>query len=379
MELNRYIHRMMLAVDNISEIDKNTIDLLSLFVFNSHLSIYQIFKIIELKKLKAIAYKNIHKKVKKLIRLNLIERVTDSSNISERELEKGAKYYKISEEGIFALFYDSNVLAKPSYYYYDQTFNRKKDSTQKLLNIFLDYKKEIFKNHKDCNFFELFLHPWIGIDTVLNLDEKTIDIIRLFLTDCCNVVKDHVLSFPKGTFQLSIESIDEWSFNNAQELESKDEFDLSALNEGDNLVMEIPSLSFLNQLFSFSFESDKVKVKKTADNDGNHIIIISSVSYYPKNIQFIYNKLEKKLDIISIDEDNLSKISLYAEVNPIKNIKLAMYKALSYSLKKFDFFSLYHKAVFSIAMKNIKNKDLILKDVKFKEMFLNINNKFCRL
>src|SRR6185437_11419098 len=138
MELIGYMYRMNLAVDKIYEIDRNTINLLSLFVFNSHLSIYQIFKIIESKELKPIAYKNIHKKVKKLIELNLIERIGDS-NISEKELEKGAKYYKLSEEGIFTLFYDSNVLAKPSYYYYDQTFDRENDITQKLLNIFLDY------------------------------------------------------------------------------------------------------------------------------------------------------------------------------------------------------------------------------------------------
>jgi len=376
MELIGYMYRMNLAVDKIYEIDRNTINLLSLFVFNSHLSIYQIFKIIESKELKPIAYKNIHKKVKKLIELNLIERIGDS-NISEKELEKGAKYYKLSEEGIFTLFYDSNVLAKPSYYYYDQTFDRENDITQKLLNIFLDYKKEIFKNHKNCNFFEIFLYPWIGIDTVLNLDEKTIDIIRLFLADCCNVVKDHILSFPQGTFQLSDEPIDEWSFNNTQEIKSEDEFDLSALNEGENLVIENPSLSFLNQFFSL--ESNKVKVKKM-DNGGNHIIIISSIPQHTKSIHFIYNKEEKKLDIISIDEDNLSKASLYPETDPIKNIKLAMYKALNSYQKKFDLVSLYHKAVFSIFMEDIKNQErLILKDIKFKEMFMNIYDKFHRL
>ena len=101
-------------------------NLLSLFVFNSHLSIYQMFKKIEGKDLKKIVYKNVHKKVQKLIKLKLIERVIDSSKFQEIELERGAKYYKLSEEGIFALFYDSSILANPNYYYIDQTCQWKK-------------------------------------------------------------------------------------------------------------------------------------------------------------------------------------------------------------------------------------------------------------
>ena len=220
----------------------STLNLLSLFVFNSHLSIYQIFKKIENKDLKKIAYKNVHKKVQKLIGLKLIERVVDSSKFQEIELEKGAKYYKLSEEGIFALFYDSNILANPNYYYYDQISNGKNKDIQKISNIFLDYKKEIYRYHKDCNFFKLCLYPWICVDTILYLDEDTLDKIRIFLTNCCNIIKNCIPSFPKGIFHPIEESNNIVDLQNL--IQSNDEVDIDILNEGDNKVSDNPILFF---------------------------------------------------------------------------------------------------------------------------------------
>src|SRR6185437_11328281 len=178
MDIIGYILRIAPVIENIEKIDNNSINLLSLFIFNSHLSIYQVY--IKMTSILKISYKVVHQKVQKLIDLGLVERITDESIISKKELEKGAKYYCLSEEGIFALFYNLDVLFNPPYYYYDQSDIAKE--TQKLLNILPDYKKEIFKNHKDCQFFNIFLYPWINMDTVLNLDEKTLDKIVLSLS-----------------------------------------------------------------------------------------------------------------------------------------------------------------------------------------------------
>jgi hypothetical protein len=367
MELKGYIMRIAPVVPQIPKIDKSTLNLLSLFVFNSHLSIYQIFKKIESKDLKKIAYKNVHKKVQKLIVLKLIERVEDHSKFQEIELEKGAKYYKLSEEGIFALFYDSNILANPNYYYFDQTCHGKNKDIQKIPNIFLDYKKEIYRYHKDCNFFKLFLHPWICIDTILNLNEDTLDKIRIFLTDCCNIIKYYILSSPKGIFHLSVESNNILISDTVTE--SLDEFDFTTLNEGNNMVSDNSIFSFLNLFFSFGSETARVKRL-----DCNHIIV-SYTSDSIREVKLIYNEEEKKLYVISIDDDNISKVSLYAD--SIKKVKLS--NSPDYFLNHLDLSSLYYKAVFSLVIENLKNSDMqILKeDSKFKEMLLQVNNKFC--
>ena len=137
------------------------------------------------------------------------------------------------------------------------------------------------------------------------------------------------------------------------------------------MVSDIPILSFLNQFFSF--ESETVKVKRL---DINHIII-SFVSRNIKKIQLIYNEEEKKLDIISIDDDNISKVSLHAD--SIKKVKLSSSLVQDYFINRLDLSSLHYKAVFSLVIGNLKNSDtqLLKKDAKFKTMLLQVNNKFC--
>src|SRR5689334_17325 len=98
-----YMSRIARFLPLLKIISEENIELLCLFVVKPHLSIYQVYKTFEQQGRK-IAYKNVHKKVQRLIDLKLIERITDASNFNERELDRGAKYYKLSEEGIFAIF-----------------------------------------------------------------------------------------------------------------------------------------------------------------------------------------------------------------------------------------------------------------------------------
>ena len=123
----------------------------------------------------------------------------------------------------------------------------------------------------------------------------------------------------------------------------------------------------------FSFESETVRVKRL---DSNHIII-SYTSDSIREVELIYNEEEKKLYVISIDDDNISKVSLYA--NSIKKVKLSSSIVQDYFLNHLDLSSLYYKAVFSLVIENIKNSDtqLLKEDAKFKEMLLKLNNKFC--
>ena len=156
-----YIEKIKPLIHYLDGIDNEMLDVLALFVFQNHLSSYQIHKIIA-RYGKKIAYKNSRQKVQKLIDLKLIEKETDLSKFKEKELDKGAKYYKLSEEGIFVLFYNSRVFLEPSVYYVQRAFENGK-TVDDVSHIYVEYKKEIFKNHQDSSFFELFLLPWISI------------------------------------------------------------------------------------------------------------------------------------------------------------------------------------------------------------------------
>ncbi len=60
-----YMSQISKLVPQLSKIEKDMLNLLSMFVFNHHLSIYQIHGKIKEKGM-TISYKNVHKKVQKL-------------------------------------------------------------------------------------------------------------------------------------------------------------------------------------------------------------------------------------------------------------------------------------------------------------------------
>ncbi len=198
MEILSYMLRIDRVIRILDKITPDMFDMLSLFTFNQYLSIYQIHKIWK-DNVKKIAYKNIHIKIQKLIEFNLIERETNDSKFKERELERGAKYYILSEEGIFALLYYNSISTLSYHIYENQSFKNGKTKEDKA-EIFNEYEKEIFKNHPNCDLFKLFLYPWISLDTIKKLSASgdLIDKIRISLNARCNLIKRQLLRFPGG-------------------------------------------------------------------------------------------------------------------------------------------------------------------------------------
>ena len=90
MKLYSLLYILEPMILNINGVNTEMLDILSLFIFHQGLSTYQIHKIIE-KHGRKMVYMNTHKKVQKLIDLKLIEKVADSSKLTERELEKAQK------------------------------------------------------------------------------------------------------------------------------------------------------------------------------------------------------------------------------------------------------------------------------------------------
>jgi hypothetical protein len=113
-------------------------DLLCTFACNDFLSAYEICSMYNRHNLK-ITYKNIHKRVKRLESLGLIELVEMEG------VQHGAKYYQVSEEGLFRLFFQHALL--------DLTF---------LVNL-----PTIVEIHGNNSIFETFLYPFLGKETIM--------------------------------------------------------------------------------------------------------------------------------------------------------------------------------------------------------------------
>jgi hypothetical protein len=240
MEKYGYMLKMASIISRLSEIDKGTFNLLSIFTFNVHLSIYQINKMSS-RFGKKIAYKNTHKKVQKLVKLKLIERENDNSKLKDKDSERGAKYYKLSEEGIFVLFYAPGISLNANNY--SDILN----SGHKNIEDFeVQYKIEIYKNHKNCNFFRFFISPWISINTIEHLGEDLTVKIQMFLKNCCSIVKDKMMSLSEGAFYpYELSKYVEFGYPR----ESK-YLDLSSINEGIIRVEDSHLFLFIRKIFS---------------------------------------------------------------------------------------------------------------------------------
>jgi hypothetical protein len=306
-----------------------------------------------------IAYKNAHKKVQKLIDLKLVDRLTDTTTLAKRELERGAKYYRLSEEGIFVLFYDYSMIMKPHRYYVMQSFKQGK-TPEDMESIFAEYGKEIFRNHFTCTLFKLFLSPWISTETIENLDEGTLSKIRTFLNGCCNDIKDRLLLLPDGIYKSS--ELDRMLNLDYQTMYLDFDLDDGVIKSDDNAA-----LSFLKNIFSF--RTEVVKVKKV---DHNNIIISNTEDTIKFRIN--YNDEEKALDLISVNEDT-DRVSLHA--HSIKKVATPN-SVLKIIVEGINLTLLHYKAVFSIAIEKINDNDLKLlrDDARFKKTIFDANDQF---
>jgi len=133
------------------------IQILIEFIFNKHLSTYSIYK--NYKKnslLKPMAYKNVHKRIKRLEQLNMIQSIDEI-------FEKGAIHYEISTYGLLYLLGSSLI------------YN--------LENIF-QYKDDIIIKSLILNYFEEKT-----IDSLISFKDAISSKIIDYLYNCCSITR----------------------------------------------------------------------------------------------------------------------------------------------------------------------------------------------
>jgi hypothetical protein len=153
------------------EVGPIALDILQIYAHNESLSAYQVFAKLKSTHLQ-MAYKNVHKRIQRLKILSLIEEK------QRDKAEHGAKYYRLTEYGIYQLF-----LKRVHAVSFDQLYIEK----FKKLQI---HDKALFKYYNDNALFRTFLYPYLDKNTLLNLDDLLVitDIFG-YLHDCCNVIE----------------------------------------------------------------------------------------------------------------------------------------------------------------------------------------------
>lgn len=145
-----------------------TIKVLDQFSNQRYMSAYKIYSKFKSEGSK-MDYKNIHKRVKRLESLKFIEPVK-VAEVKEEDSKRRAIYYRISEAGMFQVFYH---------------------------HVSIQYLHSILVNNGNYLIFDAFLYPYFRKETLIMTEPDLIislDIIN-YLNDCCtmalNVIEPH--------------------------------------------------------------------------------------------------------------------------------------------------------------------------------------------
>lgn len=156
-------------------------EILSQFVKKYRLSTYQIYSMLKGGPYE-MAYKNVHKRIQRLKNLEFIKKVE-----VKEEVKHGAKYYRLTERGIYQL-----ILKIPRQ---GETFV---------------YFKEFIEHYGNYEIFESLVYPYVSKETLLSIspnhDIVFVLIIELFtyLATCCNKISSGLDKISEATPDVKI-------------------------------------------------------------------------------------------------------------------------------------------------------------------------------
>ena len=184
-----YMLKIFQFLKRSQKLKEEDFQLLSVFTFSRQLNannITNLLKQIENGEEK-IAYPNVNERLKRLNNIGLIE-VVDT--LDKRKKKRGKPtLYKLSEEGLFAFFYDLRIYYKISSYYWSYYITKNKNVR---FNVALtDFRRSIFVTHSDSDFFKFFLLTWISIESINRLNEPALLKIGEYLSRVCKSIKSH--------------------------------------------------------------------------------------------------------------------------------------------------------------------------------------------
>lgn len=150
------------------------LDILEMFAHNESLSTYEVFSKLRSTRIK-MAYKNVHKIIQRLLSLNLLIRAKKRRSYRN---EHNAKYYKLSEFGIFRLF-----LTRHEGIIVDRL------STMSLEHPAIRIDKESIQFYGGFALFKTFISPFVEIRLLPVLDISLLFRTYEYLHQCCKGIE----------------------------------------------------------------------------------------------------------------------------------------------------------------------------------------------
>jgi hypothetical protein len=253
--IQRYILELS-ALYTKNGVDSKSLDMLEQFAWEKHLSAYRIFSNLKSNRFMKMAYKNVNKRVNALLLSGLIQ----ETEIDDETNTHNAKYYKLTEYGIYQLFlnrlYSINV---------NQSDVRKGKVPSSSALIF-------FRNYSNSKLFEIFIYPYIRKDSISAIGDYLLLLLYRYLNLCCGRIQKYL-----NGKNINIPVVDVvFSWNN---IPGKD---------NEKLLMHLQQIFNLETVEPYNIKKD--------DTDENPTITVKTSSAH---IVIRQDKVEKKAVVMS--------------------------------------------------------------------------------
>lgn len=244
-----YISKLLSSIIDLRKIDDSLMPILSHFILKKHLSAYQIFvkeKSIDDK----LIYRSTHKKVRRLLDLDLIERIKDNTQLSEVDLKRNPIFYKLTEQGLFALYLKHRI-------YSPHPTVVKVKGKKRLLPITLS--KKTLLRYGEYAFYKFCLYPWMSHDTIASCSQQFAKKIHDSLSDISLCIEKYLLSSYYGDlisllckkYDDSQREVDAGGIDHMISLSEKIDYSKDkkdnitiSLKEGNGEIIPLPYLTF---------------------------------------------------------------------------------------------------------------------------------------
>ncbi|HXP49298.1 MAG TPA: hypothetical protein VN922_05050, partial [Bacteroidia bacterium] len=155
-------------------LDETSLDLIGQFAWEKNLSTYQICSRLKSTPQK-LAYKNVNKRIDKLLHSRVIKK-TEPPDINNKH---HAKYYTLTEYGIYRLF-----LNGLNSFIVNQAHSGSSSSSNAL--TFLE-------NYNDSPIFEIFIYPYFNKETLFAVGSSLLLDLYDYLSTCCEIINSDIL------------------------------------------------------------------------------------------------------------------------------------------------------------------------------------------
>jgi hypothetical protein len=225
-----------------------------------------------------MAYKNVNKRIHKLLSLNVIQETeADNNDVNKHK----AKYYNLTEYGIYQLFL--NKLDKLSIRQLDTIKFGKPPSSNTL--VFL-------RNYDNSLLFKSFLYPYFEKDTLFEIGNFLLLNLFQYLAVSCHKIKDQ---FKYESYNIPvIDTIFCWNKvpGENNEVANLSQFLKELFNLQDvRYIKKDP-----NDNYTIKVETSSASIKIKLDRDRKKVEIMSTAS--GKLEKFEYDIFEMNSDIL---------------------------------------------------------------------------------